>query len=302
MSASTIIFAGGTAVAGLIALSAVFGSFYTVDEGDRGVTLRNGAVTGVADPGLHFKLPFFDDVVHISTRSQAQTYTDIATYSKDQQSALLDFSVTYALPADQVVDIYRRYGGEDGVKTRLLDRHVMERVKEVFGQFNAVTAIQDRERLGADIEASIREAVVGPIVIESITLEDIEFSAAYEDSIEQRMLAEVEVQRVRQNAEREQVTAEITVIQAQAAADSSVAAATAEAEATRLRAEAEAESIRLMGEASAAAIEARSRALASNPSLIELTKAERWNGELPSTMVPGSAIPFIDVGPGRAVE
>jgi regulator of protease activity HflC (stomatin/prohibitin superfamily) len=102
------------------------------------------------------------------------------------------------------------------------------------------------------------------------------------------MLAEVEVQKVRQNAEREKVTAEITVIQAQAEADAQLARATAEAEATRIR-----------GEAEADAIEAKGAALRDNPSLIDLVQAERWNGALPTTMVPGSAVPFMNVGASR---
>ena len=98
------------------------------------------------------------------------------------------------------------------------------------------------------------------------------------------MLAEVEVQKVRQNAEREKVTAEITVIQAQAEADAQLARATAEAEATRIR-----------GDAEAAAIKAKSEALKDNAGLIALTQAERWNGALPTTMIPGSTVPFMDV-------
>lgn len=71
--------------------------------------------------------------------------------------------------------------------------------------------------------------------------------------------------------------------QAQAEADSKLAEAKADAEATRLR-----------GEAEADAIKARAQALASNQNLVELTKAERWDGTLPTTMLPNSALPFID--------
>ena len=116
-------------------------------------------------------------------------------------------------------------------------------------------------------------------------IENIDFSDAYENSIEQRMLAEVEVQKVRQNAEREKVTAEITVIQAQAEADAQLARATAEAEATRIR-----------GEAEADAIKAKGAALRDNPALIDLVQAERWNGTLPTTMVPGTTVPFLNMG------
>lgn len=273
------------AVVGLVALTVVGGSWYTVGEGYRGVALRNGAVIGTSDPGLGFKLPIIDSVVDISIQSQAQMYENVLVYSRDQQTAGLTISVNYRFPPDQVETIYREYGGESGVVSRLLDRRVLEEVKNVFGKFNAVTAIQERERLAAEVQMAIQTAVVGPIIVESVQIENIDFSDAYENSIEQRMLAEVEVQRVQQNAEREKVTAEITVIQAQAEADAQLARATAEAEAIRIR-----------GEAEASAIRARGEALRDNPSLVDLVQAERWNGALPTTMVPGSAVPFMNVG------
>ena len=278
---------GGTVagIVGLVGLTVLGGSWYTVNEGYRGVSIRNGAVVGTAEPGLGFKLPIVDSVVDISVQTQAQIYENIQACSRDQQTAGLIVSVNYRLPADQVETIYREYGGETGVVTRLLDRQVMQAVKNVFGKFNAVTAIQERERLVADIQNEITDSVNGPIIIESVQIENIDFSDAYENSIEARMLAEVEVQKVKQNAEREKVTAEITVIQAQAAADAQLAQAKAAAEAVRIR-----------GEADAAAIKAKAEALRDNAGLIELTQAEKWDGKLPTTMVPGSSVPFMNVG------
>jgi regulator of protease activity HflC (stomatin/prohibitin superfamily) len=137
-----------------------------------------------------------------------------------------------------------------------------------------VTAIQERERLGQEITAAIQKASTGPmLIVESVQVENIDFSDAYEQSIEQRMLAEVEVQKVQQNAQREKVQAEIKVIQAKADADA----------------------VRLQGDAEASAINARGKALRDNPGLVDLVAAEKWNGVLPTTMVPGATVPFINV-------
>jgi len=275
---------GGAVVAGLIGLTVLGGSWYTVDQGERGVILRNGAITGTADPGLGFKLPIVDTVVDIDIRTRANLYENVMAYSRDQQTAGLNVSVNYRVPADQVLNVYENYGSVENLRSRVLDRKVFDQTKNVFGQFNAVTAIQERARLVADVQMAIQNAVQGPIIIESVQIENIDFSDAYENSIEQRMLAEVEVQKIQQNAEREKVQAEIKVIQAQADADARVAQATAEATA-----------ITLTGNAEAEAINARGRALRDNPTLIQLVSAERWNGVLPTTMVPGAAVPFVNV-------
>jgi hypothetical protein len=68
------------------------------------------------------------------------------------------------------------------------------------------------------------------------------------------------------------------------------------ADATRAQAQADADAARLRGEAGADAIRAKGAALRDNPTLIALTSAERWNGILPTTMVPGGAVPFVNVG------
>ncbi|MDO6964299.1 prohibitin family protein [Rhizobium alvei] len=281
----------------VIVLAALFfifgGSFYTIDQGERGVILRYGAVVGTADPGLGFKLPLIDRVVKITVQSRAQVYENVSTYSRDQQPASVTLSVNYRLPPDQVAKIYAEYGGEEGIVSRLIDRRVYEQMKNVFGRFNAVTAIQERARLNAETEEAIRKFIAGPVVIESVQIENIDFSDAYEQSIENRMLAEVEVQKLRQNAEREKVQAEITVTQANARADAIRAEAEANAAATRLAGQAEADIIRARGMAEADTIRAKAAALKDNPGLVSLTATEKWDGKLPNTMVPGSALPFI---------
>jgi regulator of protease activity HflC (stomatin/prohibitin superfamily) len=102
-------------------------------------------------------------------------YENILAYSRDQQTAGLSLSVNYRFPADQVETIYREYGGEAGVISRLLDRQVLEEVKNVFGKFNASTAIQERERLAAEVQMAIQKAVIGPIIVESVQIENIDF-------------------------------------------------------------------------------------------------------------------------------
>ena len=272
--AKVIMGVGGAVVAGLVALTVVGGSFYTVDQGERGVILRNGAVVGTAEPGLGFKTPIIDSIREINVQTQARVYKDVMVYSRDQQNAGLQVSVNYRLASDKVEQIYSEFGGQDGIVSRLLDRQVPEEVKNVFGKFNAVTAIQERARLGMEIQEAIQKAATNSmLIVESVQVENIDFSDAYEKSIEQRMLAEVEVQKVQQNAEREKVQAEIAVIQAKAQADA----------------------VKLQGDAEAHAINARGKALRDNPSLVELVQAEKWDGKLPTTMVPGQAVPFINV-------
>ncbi len=276
----------GLGILVLLGLSMVLGSWYTIDQRERGVILRNGKLIGIATPGLGFKIPFIDTIVKVSLETQRARFDKVHSYSRDQQPANLAISVNYRATEEKVDDLYSQFGSLRGYADRVLFPQVNAETKIVFGQFNAVTAIQERGRLNAEVMDAIMRAAAGPVVIESVQIENLDFSAEYEKSIEQRMLAEVEVQRLRQNAEREKVQAEIVVTKA-----------TAEANAVRQRAQAEADAIKLRGEAEAAAIRARGAALGDNPNLVNLVQAEKWDGRLPVTMLPGGAVPMINLDP-----
>ena len=287
----------GAAVAGLVILAVILGSWYTIDQTERGVLLRTGAVIGTAQPGLGFKVPFIDAVEKISVKTITYSWDKMNSYSYDQQPADLKISVTLRASPDKVADLYAKFGRLDTAVNQVVSPVVNQQVKVVFGRYTAVKAIQERGPLNSAIKDAITATLKDDpmIIIESVQLENIEFSQNYLHSIEQRMLAEVEVQKLQQNAEREKVQAQITVTQATAKANAVRAEAQASAEALRLNGEAKASNIRITGEAEAAAIEARAKALGTNPNLVTLVQAERWNGALPTTMVPGSAVPFVSV-------
>jgi regulator of protease activity HflC (stomatin/prohibitin superfamily) len=219
------------------------------------------------------------------------------SYSYDQQPADLKISVTLRASPEKVADLYAKFGALQTAVNQVVSPVVNQQVKVVFGRYTAVKAIQERGQLNSSIKDAITSTLKDDpmIIIESVQLENIEFSQTYLHSIEQRMLAEVEVQKLQQNAEREKVQAQITVTQATAKANAVRAEAQANAEATRLNGEAKASNIRITGDAEAAAIEARAKALGTNPNLVTLVQAERWNGVLPTTMVPGSAVPFVSI-------
>lgn len=47
--------------------------------------------------------------------------------------------------------------------------------------------------------------------------------------------------------------------------------------------------------AAGAALRAKGEALWDNPALVQLRATELWDGKLPTTFVPGSAVPFVAV-------
>jgi regulator of protease activity HflC (stomatin/prohibitin superfamily) len=295
----------------LFGLTVLFGSWYTIDQTQRGVLLRNGAFVEVVQPGLHFKWPWIDTVSKIDMQTHTFAWSKMEAYSADQQPAHLKVSVTLHVAADKVPEMYSRFRGEQQAAVdRTIAPHINEKVKVVFGQYTAARAISARGQLNADAAKALTDAIAyDPVfAIESVQIEDISFSADYIKSVEQRMQAEVEVQRLQQNLAREKVQAEIVVTQAKAKADAVRADAQAQSDAIRFRGEADSAAIRARGTGEAAAIQARGaaeatairakgEAMGQNPQLVPLLQAERWDGKLPASMIPGGAVPMLSLTP-----
>jgi regulator of protease activity HflC (stomatin/prohibitin superfamily) len=293
-----------TAVVFVLGLFALFSTWYTVDQGDRGVLLTNGAYVGTSEPGLHFKLPFIQDVVYISVRQQVARWTCpigkercdyhsgdgvtddyvMQSYSRDQQPADMQVSVTWHITDAEVRGTYENYGSLDALARRTIWRKAPQAIKTVFGQYDAVSVIQNRAKFNSDIQTAVSEAIDGPLTIDAVQVENIDFSDAYEQAVEARMTAQVEVQKQEQQLNQEKIKAEIAVTQAQGRADSVKAEADAAAYQTRQKGLAEAE-----------AIAARGKALRDNPSIIALTQAEKWDGVLPTTIPPNGTVPFLNL-------
>lgn len=277
-----ILVAGFIAIVGLI--FAAFDSFEIIDPGERGVIVTMGEVVGIAEPGVLVKTPFFTTVHKVSARDHVANFQGLQAYTRDQQTATVsNVSVIYRVDPAKVTEVYLQYGSADRMVEQLLTRPVGAYLETVFGQYNAERAVQERGTLNSEFANQIKSSVEGtPLIVASVNIEPFDLPDDYEANINDRMKAEVEARKAAE-------VAKTTVIDAQAAADAKLATATADAEAIRLR-----------GEAEAAAIRARSEALKESPNLVALTLAERWDGILPTTMVPGDSVPFIDVNPAAA--
>ena len=290
-----------TCLAVLIATAVAWMSYYTVDEGERAVVLTFGEISKVTDPGLHFKVPLVQSVSRYSTRVQKTSFGDrenvLSAYSNDQQIIeSYRISITWAYDATKIEDVYRHFGAEraSSVFQNVVSPTVQQSTKAILGQYTAQTIIQQRARLDAEIEERLREQLKAyPIHIISIQFEDINFSATYEDVIEQTARTKMEVEKAENELKRIQVEAQQQVAQAEA-----------RNRAIKLQADAEAYQIETKAKAEAEAIRLRGQALSRNPALVELTIAEKWDGSVPETVVQSgdgqSIVPLMNIGKSAA--
>lgn len=272
-------------IAGVTILGAamVLGSWYTVPEGYRGVITRNGAVVGIANPGLGFKVPLIDSVTDMSIQTNAGSFEGVAAYSKDIQQAVSHVIVNYRLAPEVVQRMYSEVGTSYG--SVLITSRVQKHVKEVFGKYIATDIINHRDQLSTAIQVALADDLAPfGILVEAVQIANIDFSDTYEAAAESAATAQAQVVKARQELAKIEVDAQQKVAQANA-----------EATAIKVTADANAYSVEVAGKATASAIKARGDALKDNPDLVNLITAEKWNGALPLTMVPNGAVPFMNL-------
>lgn len=264
-----------------ILLCTIFGCFYTVESGERGVLLRFGDVVAVEEPGLHFKVPYIETVKFLSVRSQ-NVALDTTIYSSDTQAADVKLSVNFQLNPSDVKKVYVTYGYD--YESRIIIPQIQTQCKDAFGTFTAINIVRSRDSVANKIYDNLQHSLSQyGIDITSVQIENIDFSDEYEKSVEERMKAEVEVAKLQQSLEQQKIKADMARTEAQGKADARL-----------LEAKANAEAIRLQGEAEAMVINSKARAMSqAGSNYVDLIQAEKWNGILPATMIPNQSIPVI---------
>ena len=265
---------------------------FSVDEGEIGLVTKYGEIIETKTAGLHWRSWLEDDIT-FSTREQkivlgafdekGDLTSGISAYTRDTQTVTTALTITYKLT--DPVAVYRNYRTTQNMINQLLEPRSRQALEVVFSDYTAQRALENRAKLTTDITNQIREAVKGyPIEITAVQ-SVIQFNKEYEKRVEESVQKNVAIQTAERELLIQQKQAEIVKVNAQAKADAEV-----------IQAKADAEKVRLAGEAEAAAIRAKGEALKENRQLVDLTAAEKWNGVLPSTMTPNSAVPFVKLG------
>lgn len=278
----------------LLAISLSFMGFKQVDAGHRGIKLVWGKVASDSLPeGLYFYNPISTNIVIMDTRLQKKTIP-LETYTKDIQQTTMYITVNYYVDPMNAHILYQRIGMS--YTSTLIEPALLSAVKDVVGKVEADKFINNREIVTEEIKQKLASALDGSnVIIQSVAIEDIAFSGAFEAAIEAKQIATQEAIKSQNETVRVQEEGKQQVIQARAESDSKKAQSDADAYAIEVESKAKAEAIRQMGLAEAEAIREKSKALSQNAKLVELTKAEKWNGELPQNIYGSGPVPFLDI-------
>mgnify|MGYP003307059275 FL=1 len=176
---------------------------------------------------------------------------------------------------------------------KLINPRMMENTKAVFSKYTAENLVSARETLSKQIRDDLSaEMERYGITIISVSIENIDFTDAFTDAVENKQVAaqkklQAEIEQEQKTMETQQ-QAERQKIQAEAEANVKKVNADAEAYATKVKAEAEAEANKKIAES-------------LTDELISFTEAKLWNGQLPQFVSGngGEALPVINFETGN---
>jgi prohibitin 2 len=264
--------AGGVALVLLVVLASSVWPFASVPAGHRGlVVLFGNPQAKVLEPGLNVVNPMAH-VVLLSTQTQKTEIKGEAA-SHDLQAVHTTIVANYHLNTDRVAELYSRIGMD--YENKVLVGPGQDSFKAATSHYTADQMITKREDVRQEILASMRAKVQSlsdnTVVVDDLFITNFDFAPTFNHAIEAKQEAEQLALKAQRDLERIKIEAAQKV-------------ATAEAEAAALRAQKD----------------------QITPELIQLRQTQnqlaaigKWDGKLPVSMIPGAALPFVNVGVAR---
>ena len=232
------------------------GSFHTVDAGEIAVVKHLGEIRDVRTAGTYFDFWITEKYDIYDAKVQTLDIRDNA-YSKDAQTMDLTMTVQYQIDTSKVKQIATTYGSLEALSAKIRSVSI-ERTKSVLSSYSAMEIIETRAAISPEVEQTIKGAISESyyVGINTAVLTNIDFSDAFEQTVEQKMIAEQEQLKAQYEAEKAKIEAEakaeVARIQAEAelavarlAAEARIAAAEGDAEAQIAIAKAEARATKL---------------------------------------------------------
>ncbi len=248
--------------AAIFVLIILLNSFTVVQAGHTGVVVTMGSVNeGVLQEGIHFKVPFVQNVVKIDNRIQ-KLEVNTEAFSKDLQSVKTVLAINYRVDTAKSYSIYKNIGAD--YENVLVVPAVNEVLKAITSQYTAEESVTNRVLISDGLVKGLNEKLndLG-LYITDVNIIDFDFSEAFITAIEEKQVAQQQLLK----AETEKQTA--------------ITNAQASAEAAKIKAEGDAKANKLLNDS-------------LTDKVLENKKIDKWNGELPK--VSGSGSTIIDYG------
>jgi len=238
------VYAAVAGVFGLLFLLVPF-SFHTVNAGEVAVVKHLGKAEKVRTAGTYFDF-WLTETYDIYDAKVQNLEIKTQAYSKDAQTMDVAMTVQYQIDTTKAIDIANKYGSIVVLANRI-ESIATEKTKSNLSSYSAMNIIETRSSISPQVEEIIKATVNDEyyVNIVAVVLTNIDFSEAFEKTVEDKMIAEQEKLKAEYEKETAIVNAEKELEVAKLAAEARIEAAKADAQAQIEVAQAEAEAIKL---------------------------------------------------------
>src|ERR687895_708324 len=279
-------------IIGIIIISVIaISSVRIVDAGNRGVLVQFGnvATDSSLDEGIHFVIPFRDNVVQLEVRTQ-KIVESATSASKDLQDVSTQVALNYHVNPDRAQVLYQQLGPD--YANRVIVPAIQESVKQVTARFNAEELITKRETVKNQIEEQIKARLASyNIIVDAISITEFQFSEQFRRAVEAKVEAQQRALQAQNDLRRIEIEAQQNEARAVGEQQANIARAEGVRQSNVLQAEGESQAINIIDEQ-----------LRSSPTYLEWLKTQRWDGVLPLVTGGGGGTegttPFIQIPTG----
>ena len=258
----------------LLALIIIVSSIKIIPEGYVGVKYRVATLVDTSiGAGPHVCIPFIEKIRKIDVREQVYEAQTTA-YTKDTQTVEnIAIKVNYSYSTDKL-DVLIRTIGVNNVESKLIMPQLNSVLKNEVGKYKAEELVQNRSALQESVEDSLRSNLEGyGVVVTALNIIDVDFEDSFEQTIREKVAAEQEAQKVKNETVKKEELAKQEII-----------AAEANAQAKKIEADADAYAIKVVQEQ-----------LDKSPNYNDYIRAQAWDGHLPEVM-DNTVNPFVTMG------
>jgi regulator of protease activity HflC (stomatin/prohibitin superfamily) len=190
----------------LLAIVFMFGSMglKQVGPGQEGVKTRFGQVQeGTLTPGLHWLMPMVEGLTVFDTRVQAYNFEGIEGATQDLKPLALSGLINFHIEKGSADDILQYVGGPSEYAQKVFLRPANTALKEQTPKWNAFNVISKRDEIGQAtlVELSSRMEPLG-IVVDRVSVENISLNDLFLQSVEQKQIAQQDLERANFEADR----------------------------------------------------------------------------------------------------
>jgi len=175
----------------VIAVIVVTSSIYYVDEREKAIVFQFGEIVRADDqPGIHFKVPFINNVRKFDARIQTMDAEPESYLTEEKKNLIVDSFVKWRV--QDAFTYYTTLGGLPANARNRLSQRVNDALRSEFGKRNVQQVISgDRVEIMNVVRQAIDKETLGlGIEVIDVRLKRVDLDAAISERVYQRMEAE----------------------------------------------------------------------------------------------------------------